>query len=516
MGSLFKDKKNLVILLGIVIFIILRIPSLYEPYWYGDEGIYAAVSQEMSAGESLYKDIWDNKPPLIYWIFMLAGQTNTMFKIRSLNLIAGIVTIIGIYKLIKKVLGGNVALIPFFLIIYVLGSPHIEGNIANGENFFLPFIVWGLYLGLGSTKNKLKQILAGSFFSLAMLFKINGVADIGALVIFILVTETDFFKKGIHLRELVKLSNLFLGFIIPILAVSIYCILQGSFEQFIGATVLDMLVYVGSGSEKKGETFIQLSGMMKLLLLLISTIIISVNYFSKRISKAAFFILLVFAFEYFGTLISARHYIHYLLQLIPAFALLSAFTLNYISRQKSVISRVNVVVLYILGCFLALINFTQGEGLLTNYAGWHFPGKSPYYKIYAYYKNFFDYKIIKRVDKQYYNYFFNDEENKILALEEALNLEFADIGKDQIYIYTDRAWTYALLDIRVPTIYSVAYHRYITKGGDEKLVEGLELSMPELIILEKGIDSYDRFDKFLSDGYRYSRQDELYLYYVKE
>ena len=64
-SKLFLDKKGIWWLFAIcLVFVILRIPSLIEPYWYGDEGIYQVVGHAINSGEILYKDIWDNKPPL--------------------------------------------------------------------------------------------------------------------------------------------------------------------------------------------------------------------------------------------------------------------------------------------------------------------------------------------------------------------------------------------------------------------------------------------------------------------
>src|SRR5438128_3369347 len=52
-----------------VLAFLLRYPSLYEPRWYGDEGIFAAVAQNIRHGETLYSQAWDNKPPLVFFTY---------------------------------------------------------------------------------------------------------------------------------------------------------------------------------------------------------------------------------------------------------------------------------------------------------------------------------------------------------------------------------------------------------------------------------------------------------------
>lgn len=67
----------LVLVLALVF--ILRIPSLFEPFWYGDEGIFAAVGHGLNKGQMLYLETWDNKPPMIYiyysLIFRIFGES---------------------------------------------------------------------------------------------------------------------------------------------------------------------------------------------------------------------------------------------------------------------------------------------------------------------------------------------------------------------------------------------------------------------------------------------------------
>ena len=58
--TLVKYKYWIILFL---MFLILRIPSLFEPYWYGDEGIYLVLGQAIRKGVTLYSHIHDNKPP---------------------------------------------------------------------------------------------------------------------------------------------------------------------------------------------------------------------------------------------------------------------------------------------------------------------------------------------------------------------------------------------------------------------------------------------------------------------
>ena len=84
-------------LVGILaLVIILRIPSFFEPYYYGDEMIYVTLGQGVRQGVTLYKDIYDNKPPLLYLTAALAGD---LFWFKAILAFWSLVTIFIFYKL---------------------------------------------------------------------------------------------------------------------------------------------------------------------------------------------------------------------------------------------------------------------------------------------------------------------------------------------------------------------------------------------------------------------------------
>ena len=47
----------------------LRLPSLFEPHHYGDEGVFAATAQRLLHGGMLYTESWDDKPPLVFLLY---------------------------------------------------------------------------------------------------------------------------------------------------------------------------------------------------------------------------------------------------------------------------------------------------------------------------------------------------------------------------------------------------------------------------------------------------------------
>ncbi|MDH4239169.1 MAG: glycosyltransferase family 39 protein [Phycisphaerae bacterium] len=505
------------ILLGIFAFIVLRIPSLAEPHWYADEGIYATIAQEISYDETLYRDIWDNKPPLIYWLYVLAGNTNRMLWVRIFNLAAGIATIIGIYRLATELTDTKKAFLAFFTAIPLLATPLFEGNIANGENFFLPLIVWGLYLGFTASENKRKQLISGILFGFASLFKLSAVLDFAGFIVFLIFTRTKLISEKPDVKDISKLSFFALGFLSPILCVSLLELTQGNFGNFASTMFIDMFGYVSyPGGNWLGAVFFEMTGKVKLLLLLIGTIIVGLNFFSRKIDKKEVFVALILLFEYISTLVSSRHYVHYLLQVLPGFSLLIAIWITKLHTPQSLLKKINVCAISILGLYLALITFNHGEAINVNYGGEELNSRNLPYKIYAYYENYVSYAILRSKSKADYNRFFNDEETIMDMLKRNLDSVFADIPKDKIYVYTNRAWTYPYLHIRVPTSISTEHQRYTKRNGHNKLLNGLKENKPQLIVLEKGTPSFEELEVFISESYKYVMEDGGYQYFIIE
>lgn len=179
---------NYLLLAVLLLIILLRIPTLFEPYWYGDEGIYLALGQAMHRGAVLYRDIWDNKPPLLYILYAI-HPTLLWAKITATLFVLG--TCVGVYYLAKKILRGKLSttysLLATVLTGVFLSIPLLEGTIANAELFFtLPIVLGALLVlqirGVGRDINKL--LIFGFLMSGAFLLKVPAVFDFIGMMLF--------------------------------------------------------------------------------------------------------------------------------------------------------------------------------------------------------------------------------------------------------------------------------------------------------------------------------------------
>ncbi len=174
-----------------ILLVFLRLPSLFEPFTYGDEGIYLTLGQAWRKGAVFYRDIHDNKPPLLY---LLAGAAYNFTNYRLALFLWSAVTVYFFSKLARLLFKkNNLAVFFSTLIFVVLSSIRLfEGTIANAENFLIGTSIIGFYLLLSRSFNKPKNVienvkiwfLAGILFSLSALFKVPGAFDFAAALAF--------------------------------------------------------------------------------------------------------------------------------------------------------------------------------------------------------------------------------------------------------------------------------------------------------------------------------------------
>src|SRR3990167_502655 len=208
------------LILGLILFVtfILRFPSLFEPFWYGDEGIFAAVGRNLNFGGVLYQTAWDNKPPAIYLtyavIFKLFGVS--MFWLRLTTAVFVLVTATAIYEIARQVLGKNRALLATLIFGVITSLRLVEGNLALTEIFMILPITLAMLFVIKRNFDYLSLFGAGILFAVASLYKQVGAFEAAALGIFLFLATknlAEFIKKGIALSA---------GFALPYLATVAY------------------------------------------------------------------------------------------------------------------------------------------------------------------------------------------------------------------------------------------------------------------------------------------------------
>lgn len=441
------------------IFFILRWPSLFEPYWYGDEGVYQAVGMLLKAGHPLYSGGWENKPPILLLIY--AFFNSDQFLIRTASLISGLISVWFFYLVSLKLFpkSNKVSMIITTIYAIIFGTRIVEGNIANAENFMLLPILISAYLILA--KSQLKKIwqnkvyfLAGIVLSLAFLTKIVAAFDFLAFGLFLFISSSENLKHTL-IKRIYPFAS---GFIVPVILTASYFLLTNNFKDFMSAFFFGNIGYVGIGNQ-----FIIPQGLLYIKSILLLIFVAFVYFKKKTIPANVAFITLWFAFSLFDVFFSQRSYAHYLIMIIPSFCLMIGLIL-YQKRER------------LFAAFFLILAF-----LLISHS-FSFKGR-----LISYYANLIAF-CSGREDVNSYQSFFDPNTSRDYEIARYIRVNTSK--NDSIFIWGNNAQVYKLSNKTPIMRYTVAYHIVNYKTGISEMENAIKTKKPKLIIVMPDIPAY--------------------------
>lgn len=441
-------------LVGILALVfILRIPSFFEPYYYGDEMVYLTLGQGVRQGLTLYKDIHDNKPPLLYLTAAVAGN---LFWFKIILAFWSLITVVVFYKLTKLLFESNqkaqkIATILFGLLTTL---PLLEGLTINSELFMIVFTILAFIILLKKDVKSNGIFLAGVFFGLGTLFKIPAAFDAPVIVFYWLITT------GLgNWRKIFKdTSMLIAGFTTPLLITFIWYFFKGALPEYLRAAFLQNVGYLSSfrpGDVQKSFLVRNAPLLIRGFVVLFGSSIIFI--FRKKLSNKFVLFSLWTLFALFAITLSERPYPHYLIQMIAPISLLLATFFSEKSLEQS----------------LAVIPLALAFFVPVFYKFWLYPTSS-------YYLRFINFAIHRQTKAEYFNGF-SPTTNR--NYEIAQFLATSSEVSDRVFMWgPDSATVYALAKRLPPIKYVVDYHilDYSSKAQEAKNIAS---NPPRFIIL---------------------------------
>lgn len=448
----------------------LRLPSLFEPFTYGDEGIYLTLGQAIRKGLVIYRDIHDNKPPLLY---LLAAATGSFSYFRLILFAWSSATIYLFFKLCQFLFPKNnpAQIVSTFVFAILISIHTFEGNVANAENFLVGTTIAGFYFCL-KARRRWQYFLAGVLFGLSVLFKVPAVFDLAALFTFILVTSKTKDLAG-HLLDTI------LGFLAPILVSVIYFASKNALCQYLTAAFWQNLPYLASWTVDKPKAFSLPLPLLSRAIIAFLTILV-VFRLRKKLSLPAKLVISWFSFSLFGALLSSRPYPHYLLQAIPALAL--SLGLLFLKKKKERFVPSILIFVFVL--------------VFIGFKFWHYPNLS-------YYQNFYQFLLSQKSRRDYLNYFGNQTE---AIYQTAAFIRIRTKSDERIFIWGNQPSIYTL-SRRLPVgRYTVAYH-IIDFNGYEETMKALTQNLPRYIIIsDEEKRPFSSLIAFIQTKYAFEKQ----------
>lgn len=464
--------KWLFVLLLIVL--LLRIPSFFEPYSYGDEMIYLTLGEAIKQGIPLYSGIHDNKPPLLYLAAAIAGS---LFWFKAILAIWHIITVFLFWKLTKTLFPnkdklGKIATVIFALLTTI---PLLEGNIVNAELFLIgPIIGAFILIWPPEKKQNPKSIFyAGLLFSVATLFKVPAAFDMGAAVFLWIIANKISFKS----TKQIVINTLYLiaGFLLPILITLIWYGTQGAISAYLSAAFGQNFGYLSTW--RPGD--VQKPFLVRNLPLIFRGLIVAAGLTllcSKRtkLGKQFVFTSSWLLFTLFAVTLSERPYPHYLIQSVAPISILLAMLFSEKTKEQ-----VLVIIPLTLAFFVPIyFNF------------WYYP-TAPYYLRFIKFAT-------SQISKDEY---FSSFGGQVLTNYKIGNY-IASTTKlgEKVFVWGDSPPVYALSRRFPPGKYVANYH-IADFSTNRDTIKILSSNFPKIIVILPNSSPPSELTAFLRENY---------------
>lgn len=361
------DISSIISILCLIVFsILLSLGTNYSPInakgLAHDCSIFSYVGFAMQKGRILYTQVWENKGPLLYFIYFVGLSINRNIGIYIIELISIFISVLFSYKTIKVITKDNLYSVLGVIYAFTVYIVTFEMGTLS-ENFALPFICIGMYL---FSKYMLKEkelsnfeiIVFGILSGLIALLRLNMLAIFLAMFLVIgikLIIEKNF-------KEIFRWIGLgFLGAIISILPSFIYLIKNGALVECINTVYLNVLSGFNTGTVidrlkalEKMLKIINISGCVFITLAVL--IVLSLLILCKKIKRKndKFYILsiiIAFVINLYANSVSGAVHMHYFTTFIPIIVMIIGLgiklldQININKNLKDIIITVIIVIL---------------------------------------------------------------------------------------------------------------------------------------------------------------------------
>ncbi|MEQ3664021.1 MULTISPECIES: glycosyltransferase family 39 protein [unclassified Olleya] len=337
-----RYNNRLVYFLLAILYVAFAFP--FTPAYIGlgyDQEIFQYIGMIIDHGLVPYKDVFDHKPPIIYflnYLGFLITPNNTWGVFIILNIL-GLFSTILVYKIaLKQNKKGVLSIVIASLYICLINS-HVflqGGNYTRQFTAYLTIVI--MYLVFTKSISKISIVSLGVLLGLIFFTQQNEILGGSVLVAYYLMFKSDF--RINTWQEILKNSLLFLlGLSVVFVIILVLIYNWENFSQFINqAYLFNFDNYIQQSSILVKVLKIIYAFGVKLVylipLLLASIVIIYGVSFSilknKKLTIPLIIVSIAFVFQIISTSISGRTFGHYFLMFIPYIMLLIIYSINNI------------------------------------------------------------------------------------------------------------------------------------------------------------------------------------------
>ena len=486
--------------------VLIRIPDFFQPYWYTDTGIYSAIGASLNNGGVLYRNIIDNKPLFIYYVYAYLERIpiSLMYSTQFVSLLFALGTEYLIYKIANLKFNYKVSILSCSVFSILVGTNLLHSNGANAETFFMFFAAFSVYIYILKEESYKYIYLSGFILGLGVLFKVNVLFDgfFIILYIFFIYKFREFFKRSFIYS---------LGVITPVILFLLYELSISNLRNTINYTFLNNFSYVSKFNQFYGISSVDVNILVFLVLIAGSFYL----YKKGKITIGSIFLILWSLSDAFIVLLTGRPYVHYLLQLALPLSLLfgySIFSLFYIPKYKRYLNILMVLVF----TSLYMMYFFRNE--LAWQADANFTNMIPFYTNFI---SLADGSISKT---QYYNDFIYNtnvvfekhSSNANINYTMAKLVDSANARGKDIFLQANFPWVYYMSGTYSTYYYATDFLYGNSVSFKTKILKALSAHHPYVILYYNDGINFPGFFSFVHKYYYYYKSsDGAALYKLK-
>ena len=315
-----------------VLLVLLPVSPLNFQLSFRDPGVFLYTGWRILHGEVPYRDIWDQKPPVIFYInaLGLAIAQGSRWGVWAIELISLFVAALIGYKLINKFLGRTAAIISSYLWLVNLFFIIRGGNYTT--EYTLPLQFGCILLTInqhGRTNTRYLNLWIGILCGIAFFTKQNTIGVGIAIFLYMLMEAISSreFKKYIT-----NIGWMTAGGLIVAIIIFFAFLLQGALKPFWDAAFFYNTIYVTENSLtakysalKEGLSIFS-KGDLSILAIVgwaIGILLLVLKQFKAPLKTFILLAVLDFPIEIIFVSLPGNSYTHYYMTLLPACSILA-------------------------------------------------------------------------------------------------------------------------------------------------------------------------------------------------
>ena len=461
-------------------FVLLRIPSFFEPTWYSDAGAYSDIGWALNHGARLYVDVWDNKPPGIYWLSaFLTAHLPVAIAMPLATSVVTAVAAVCVAGVGTRVGGTGVGMIAALSFVVVASLPNLDGDLFNAEVFGAALVAAAIAIVLRCSRPRW-LLAAGALSGLALLFKGVFAADLLVVMgVAAIVAES----RG--RRAITNSVAVLAGWSIVVLAATLGLLEQGALGPGIAVLTRSDAGYVAAyGSQGfAGIPGAILTAARVLVPVGAGAGVAAAFVVRGRLAGAA--IAWWLGWDVASSMVSGRGFPHYVQQAEPAICLALAVAASALWRRhghQGLFAGASVAAA-IVSCLLVLwvpqaeLSLAHGRGLPGLKVDSVATSRLPTYYA-AGFRRLFDPSTAPAFDRLF-------PANLTLQRTAVSEIDSHSAPTDRIFVWGWIPWIYTLSN-RMPAGRFVALGSayYIEPSSQDTLLHDLEAHPPAVLIVE--------------------------------